>query len=630
MKHLYKYLIATLTGGLLLTSSCSDDTQDVVITPAGETLIDTQELTFGGTADEPEQTITFKAGDRWTATLDAGHWLTLSPTSGEAGDSRIHLNVTAENTNATQRRTQLSIWIDGETTPFIIPIKQESLHSELQIEGDVNEGIMTLTPDANGDFTGKLTITATRRWEVVTEGDDKQWLSFATDQQPQDGKKTTVTLTVYGTYPQFTSPTMSGRFIIKANGTDPVTIDVKASATCQVFETETATTGETERTAYELVDTITSGTFMTTFYVTSNIKWELSDIPEWLTTTKAIINNLNNDGTISNGRIPVTLTLHADSLSSAARTAQVVLKDRGGKALKTIDVTFSGVNANYIEHDFTFPAYDPLGGDFAFEARESYIDPDNMSDAWKKIELPFNIKTATNYTTLDEAPFHLIACKSQEGILKKEEVHWAVLRMGDSSLDTETGGIFTKQLYLRANDRPDADDESGMTNPTTIREAFIFIVPRHITFNDLFDGEQFKKEYEELQAHIMQKQDHNSDFEFVVDGLTNGQTLFLPAEGFNETYNILKTSSQLIFFEQYYLHKDQTTGTWKELPANESEMKKYNLTFSNDNGSTRFTLKADRNNTGVEVRYRFYIKAFRGDDHESTTVFQFDIVQAAN
>ena len=105
-------------------------------------------------------------------------------------------------------------------------------------------------------------------------------------------------------------------------------------------------------------------------------------------------------------------------------------------------------------------------------------------DWWKKVEIPFNIKTAANYESIEDAPYHLIMCESVNGIIARKEVHWATLRMGDSSNNQENKGIYTKEIYIIANDRGDEDDKKGLTSQTLMREAFIFIVPKDITFDN--------------------------------------------------------------------------------------------------------------------------------------------------
>lgn len=641
MKKKYISLLGSVLMGMLVTftqTACSSD-DDPIVATNGVTEFNVEPVVFDGIAGNQEAEITFRAGGAWTAMLSVTtNWVEITPTSGRAGEAVIKVRPLADNTGITSRSINLLVLIDGESNPYTVKITQESAaSSDLKISGDVSEGVMTLTADATGNnFTGVLEITSSKRWNITTTGETGQWLSFQKDQEPQNGKETTVKLTVSGAYNKFTAPSMEGSFSLQAEG-EAVAVEIKvvANTVCNVYEKERMTAGETERTDYELVDTITSGTFLTTFYVESNVKWELTNIPEWIEVSgEQAPTNIKSDGQLNSMRVGIGLVLKAEYLSTTTRNASVNLVNIRGEVLKTINLTFGGAGTNYLSHDFSFPASDPTGNEFSFEARASYIDPDNRNDYWKKMELSFNIQTSQNYASMDEAPYHMLLCKSLNGSLIKEEVHWATLRLGDPANNTENNGIYSKEVYLRANDRPDADDRNGITEAGKVREAFMFIVPKNISFNDLFveGSTSIKPEYAKAYSRFVQKQDHNATYTLAFDGLNDKDEIQIPAEGKSQTYNITNYTTEQMGYDLKRLFKAAGSDVWTEQLPTSAQQESIYITFNqdNNNGLSSITLNVGPNTTSQERRFRFYFHVFRGDGYENLNVFQFDIIQPAN
>lgn len=615
---------------LFVQTACSDDDDENTVTQ-GTTVFEVEPITFGSSEKGKETEIRFRAGNSWNADYLTASWLSVTPVAGEAGEASISVRLLEDNLGATVRKRDLSIRIAGEPEPYVVRITQEpSEDNDLRIYGDVDEGSMTLAMDETGNnFTGKITITSSKKWSVSPEGNAAQWLSFAKDGEPVDGRETTVTLTIFASYSKFTDNVMTGAFLIRTeDGTQTVRIEVCAQIQCNVYEKERAVEGEKERVEYELVDTITRGTYQTTFYVESDIRWELKDVPEWIQVAgEGGASNLRPDGSLNTMRVGVGLLLNPEYISTTPKEADVYLTNTMGGVLKTIHLTFAGTGDDYLQHNFEFPASDPYGNEFSFEARAEYIDPDNSSDYWKKMELPFNVTTSQDYTGMDNAPYHLIMCKGRDGSIVREEEHWASLRMGDASQNTAASGLYTKQIYLRANDRPDFDDLNGITSSTETREAFIFIVPKNVAFDDLFEGStsSLKKEYETAFSHIMQKQDHNADYYITFEGLNDKDELQIPAEGCSDVYNIISTNTSKMGFDLKYLFRPAGSNEWTEQLPSSSESNSIYITFGSNMQS--ITLNVGANTTGTERRFRFYLHAFRGDGYEDINIFQFDIIQ---
>ena len=258
-----------------------------------------------------------------------------------------------------------------------------------------------------------------------------------------------------------------------------------------------------------------------------------------------------------------------------------------------------------------------------------------MNDYWKKMELSFNVKTSINYTSIEDAPYHLIMCNAKNGRVLKEEVRWASLRMGDAFNQTESNGIFTKEIYLKANDRGDEDDQKGLTNPASVREAFIFIVPKSVSFEDLFNAGDatLKEEYVESFSHIMQKQDHEIVYEFALEGLENGGTIYLPSEGGTLEFNVLKVTSEQLTPDLVRLWYNQSIGEWEEKEASSAQLSAITIEYlrSEETGELKSLILNVAPNMLTPTRgFRFNINVFRGDGYSETKIFTFDIMLKEN
>ena len=618
-----------------LICACSEDNNDIVTIPT-KTEISTEDIVFCGDVSNQQMQIQFKAGAAWTAMLTTSNdWIEVTPTHGNAGNSTIIITLTKENRNSFTRNAELLVLVDGESIPYRIKITQEaSPRNDIKISGDIHDGVMTLQTDKSGsNLIGTLKIESSQPWDISPIEDSNNWLKFSKKEGNSDNDRKVTYLTVIASYDKFTSSTMSGSFLIGNTGVEPTEIKVNATAYCRIFQEEHAYETEIERTEYEFRDTLISGKYQITFYVESNMRWELKEVPEWMEIASEVATNQKDNGELQTTRVGVGLLIKEDALSIEAQEAVIAIKNSRGSILKEVKVTFSGLRSDYLEHDFSFPSYDPLGNDFSFEAKADYIDPNNRDDWWKKVEIPFNIKTAANYESIEDAPYHLIMCESVNGIIARKEVHWATLRMGDSSNNQENKGIYTKEIYITANDRGDEDDKKGLTSQTLMREAFIFIVPKDITFDNLFEGdsELLKAEYADKFSRISQKNDHNASYTLLIEGLQNGSSIEIPAFGIVQPYKILQTSTLQLDYELKRLFFNNSLGEWTEQLPTSAQSNSILLEFKEiSKDQYNLVLNVGANTTGKERRFRFYISAYVGDGHENVDLFNFEIIQAAN
>lgn len=618
--------------------SCTDDNTSMEESK-GITSFEVEPIVFDGIAEGQEAKIHFIAGAPWTATFtNSNNWLNEpTPSQGKAGEATIRISPCSDNKSSSSRSAELMVLVDGEDMPFMVKITQLSAaESDLEITGDIEDGVMTLEADKTGTkFIGELQITSSSKWNIVTDN-TIDWLLFSKDKEPQDGKGTTVKLAVTADYQYFTMSSMEGTFKLQVPGTSPVPIKVKAESHCHVSDVDTHSTEIDERLSYEMTDTMQTGVFQLTFYVNSNIIWELKNLPEWMKLANGTseLTNRNTEGNLQ-PHLGVGLILKDEYISAEKRTDVIQLTDIRGEVLKTIEVSFDGIKGNFLQHDFAFPSSDPLGGDFSFEAKASYIDANNKNDYWKKMELPFHIKTSVDYSSIENAPYHLIMCNAKNGNILKEEVHWASLRMGDESNHSEANGLFTKEIYLKANDRGDADDQNGLTNPASVREAFIFIVPKGVGFHDLFnpDNATLKEEYAESFSHILQKQDHEITYKLELEGLENGETLYVPAEGGSYTFKVLEVTSEQLTPKLIRLWYNQSNGEWEEKEPTTAQENAVTIGYhrSESTGELETLILNVAPNMVTSTRgFRFNIDVFRGDGYSDANIFTFDIMLKEN
>lgn len=618
-----------------LICACSEDNNDIVTIPV-KTEISTEDIVFCGDASNQQMQIQFKAGAAWTAMLTTSNdWIEITPTHGKAGESTIIITLTKENKSSFTRNAELLVLVDGTSAPYRIKISQESSpENDIKISGEIQNGVMILHTDKSGsNLIGTIKVESSQSWDILPVEDNNNWLKFSKKEETTEGNNKVTYLTVIASYDKFTSSTMSGSFLIGNAGAEPTEIKVEATAFCYIFQEEHAHDAEKERIEYEFKDTLISGKYQITFYVESNMKWELKEVPEWMEIASGIATNQKDNGELQTKRVGVGLLIKENALSTEAQEAVIAIRNNRGSILKEVLVKFAGLRSDYLEHDFNFPSYDPLGNDFSFEAKASYINPDNRDDWWKKVEIPFNIKTAANYESIEGAPYHLIMCESVNGIIARKEVHWATLRMGDSSNDQENKGIYTKEIYITANDRGDEDDQKGITSQTLMREAFIFIVPKGITFDNLFEGdsELLKAEYADKFSRISQKNDHNASYTLLIEGLQNGSSIEIPASGIVQPYKILQTSTLQLDYELKRLFFNNSLGEWTEQLPTSAQSNSILLEFKEiSKNQYNLILNVGANTTGKERRFRFYISAYVGDGHENVDLFNFEIIQAAN
>lgn len=620
--------------------ACSDSkTEEVSLSP--QDMFSVKTITFAGIAGEQTAVVEFDAPDAWVAEVHSiSQWLQADQLHGQAGHARITLTPRSDNFGVTARQATLQIYIDGYEA-YTIEVNQESASTgDIRVDGNISEGVMKLNANDTGtEFQDTIWVTSSRRWTLQADAQCSQILSFEHQEEPQNGVETTIPVVVRAAYSQFAGPVFDGRFYIHTEDGHGVTISVHAAATVNVYDAPRARQNEVERVSYQLVDTLQKGVFQTGFYVESNVRWVLADVPDWIETAQdwgtdaAVVTNVTSSGKVNSQRQHVTLRVNAAALGRDGKTGTVSLKDDRGQILKTIYLTFAGVGSEYLTYSLTLPAVDPYGNPWGFEATASAVNPDSPTDYWREISRPFSVTTSIPFNTLGDAPFHLLLVRADNGIARHEEVHWAHLEMGEGN-STSAGGLYTRQMRIRANDRGDEDDRRGITSPMQWRYAMMFLVPVQVGFEDLWtpDG-RIRDAYAENFTLLAQKNNPDATYTFAFEGVQDGGTCTVPAEGGTLTLNVQKGS-----YNKCDVSVQQLSGdTWTAVGSNVCRIDF--KTDENDNPvSVTFTLSANKGEknpftqqiVGSARHLRVSVSAFIDDQTENRVIYTFYIDQPLN
>lgn len=633
MKYiLSRLMIMSMLACLMGLCACSSSDPEIILTP--DDFFTTREVTFDGVAGEQVQVIEFEAPEAWTAEIHSlGLWLAADTYRGDAGKARMTIRPKSDNFGLTAREATLDIYIDGYEAYTIKVYQNSASTGDIQVNGHVDNGVMHLVADDAGvEFCDTLWVTSTKRWTLRAESGESDVLSFETDGESKNGVETKVQVVVKAAYNRFSAPVYEGKFYIQTDEGTAVPITVNAAAKISIHDSEIPRLDETERASYQLVDTMRTGQFITSFYVESNIRWTLGQLPEWLEATSASLTNVTSSGKITNGRHHVSFHLKNDSFSRDGKSGAIELLDMRGDVVKKINITYAGVGSSFVSSNLSFRSQDPYGNPWGFEAKASMINPDDEADAWKEVRHSFEVTTSTDYTSISDAPFHLVMVRADGGMLRKEEVHWARLEMGKGSAK-RTGDLYTREIILAVNDRGDADDLNGISDPTQWRHAFVFFVPRNVSFSDLWNGDKLKSQYENDIVLMSQKNDPTANYTFGFEEVKNGGTVEVPARGGAVTLHVIPGSYAQC---EVSMQMQGADGIWTNVgngvctmdhTRDGDEIKTITFSLSENKKVTNpFTHQT----TGSPRHIRVRMLAFVGDNEEMKSIFEFYIDQALN
>lgn len=507
-KRLYYGALFILT---ITIAACSND-DDEKSNVQGETIFNVEDIVFASAIEGQEKTFSFEAGNEWTASFSEGGnvYFSASQTKGAKGKAEITVRPLRVNTEAQVRETVLRVSVVGEEKPYVVKVSQFGKGANLIADKET----MNLKADVAGEyFVDTLIVNSDQSWELKNST-GSLFFSFIDEQQV--GQVMTKKLEVKALFTAFDAMVLNGGFDLVA-GDVSLHIAVHATAECKAYQTEEM---ETEIAGLELMlDPANPGVYMAPMYVSSNIQWKL-ELPSWLSTPQPT--NMSASGSLTVNPVYVEVRIAEGMIPADPVDASISLVDVRSKALVTIPVHFAGIGADYINHHFEFPRYDKYGRDFSF---------DPIPGTSRVLELPFMIETGRDYTGIANAPFKLLLCKAVNGALVREEAHWATLRMGDPAKNETQNGVYTKELYLVANQRGDEDDTNNISSMGEEREAYIFFVPVSVGFDDLFEdpaSSTLKSQY--IGSYIVQKNAF-IEYKMSVTGIEDGDTITVPTSG---------------------------------------------------------------------------------------------------
>lgn len=627
---------------VVLLTACSGKEESVTIQPS-KGLFSASEITFSGLADGQSEVIRFEAPDAWTAEVHSlSSWLTVDKTHGEKGSASITLSPRSDNYGVTAREAELDIFINGYEAYTIKVYQQSASTGDIQVNGHVDNGVMRLSPTTAGtEFCDTIWVLSKKKWELGNaEGNVPGVLSFEVDGQSANGTETMVRLVVKANYSRFEGTTYKGTFYIRSGADTAIPIQVEASANAGVYQQELPMQGEQECTHLTFDGDSPAGRYAVSFYVESNVRWVLSGLPDWVESVVSwgsgveSITNVQSDGTINPMRHRVVLRMKSSAVSMTGRSGAVSIVDAKGQVLKTLSLTFAGVASSYIDYSLSIPAVDPYGNPWAFEAKSSYIDINNPNDYWKEMRHAFDVITAVRYSSLDDAPYHLLMVCAEGGMPRRQQVHWAHLEMGEKQ-EVLPGGLCKQEVYLCARDRGDADDQNGLTDPTETRYAFVYLVPHSVGFDDLWEADgRLKNPYADNLVLVAQKNDPNAHYRFALQEVDNEGTLQAPARGGALTLNIVRGSYTKC---DVVVEQQGADGMWT---AASPSVCYVDFTADEQGVPTSITFTLSENKkvtnpftgvtTGAPRHLRVSINAFTGDETGSICVFVFYIEQDLN
>lgn len=548
-------------------AACKGD-DAVVLPPMQPDFIHSEKVTFDGVAAGQTYAVVFDAPADWTAEVhSSSDWLGIDKSHGKAGRAEIGLSPRTDNFGVTSRTATVDIYVDGYNA-YTIQVEQHSAATgDLVITGNIDNAVMTLRSNATGTvFTDTIFVTSMKAWELQTDQEAPAILSFKTDGTPRNGEEKTIMVVVSADYAKFQSTDLSSAFSIVTSAGTAVPITVNAVAVADVYGSERPEQGEAEQLTFEFKDDDANGSYTADLFIESNVRWWVKEKPEWVETSadwstgESLPTNVGSTGLIAPGRQHISLRVKASEMNTTGHSGSLSITDALGRTLKTVSLSFAGVSKDYISYALSLPATDTDGNPWAFEAKAATVESGDALNR-KRISMEFMMTTSMDYGSIDEAPFHMLMVDATNGIAHRRQVHWASLAMGDAALSNRTeAGMFTKQLILEVGERGDKDDKQGITSPENARNAFIYIVPVSVAFDDLWEDETtLRTEYADNLVLITQKNDPDADYRFGLEGLENEAVLTVNPAGETKTFAIREGSYMQV---DYVIELKNADGSW--------------------------------------------------------------------
>ena len=421
-------------------------------------------VTSGISVESAEQSITlsFSTNVAWSATVSAD-WLTISPSSGEAGKNSVKVEV-EENRTGQPRSATITISDKESTRKVSVTVRQEALKASLTVspeslEFSANKGEEMLNVTSNTDWV----ITKDAEWITLDSDKGKGLATIAagvtentsltsrtgsiTVSTSDGGVKKTVSVRQSGAAVVFTidrnefSVAAAGEsFSVKvthnigykinsqpdwvkqtgkvpSGNTDTYTFTAEANTTTEaregviVFcndnnECVPVTVKQAGANATLSVSpaelTFTAKAEAKSLDVTSNTAWTAASGASW-----AKLNKTNGSG---NAQIAVTAE---ENTAITQRSATVTIKTADGKATATVKVTQSAANVIF-SVDKNEHSVAAAGGDFTVKVTRNIGYKINSQPEWVKQPDKANSGNVDTYTFTTEAN---TSTEAREGVI---------------------------------------------------------------------------------------------------------------------------------------------------------------------------------------------------------------------
>ena len=631
--------IAILISVLML--ACTRPAEEESLLPS-ESMFNVTGNSFNGVASDQTIVVEFNAPAVWTAqVLSVSSWLKADLLHGQPGHAAITLAPRSDNFGTTSRTATLLVQIDGYESYSLDVVQQTASTDQISIRSKADEdGTITLKASLNGtEFSDTVWITSNTVWSLDADSQMDGILSFSHDSDPVNGVETTVPVVIRAAYSRFPSSSVEGAFYVKTADGKAVSQKFRAGAEVSVHQSPNRQKDPDERVSFELTDTTQAGVFAAGFYVDSNVRWHLADIPDWIETAQdwgadaVDVNNILPNGNVNQSRQFVALRVRQSSLGLSGRAESLTIRDERGQILKTVYLLFAGVGVDYLNSSLAFPAEDPYGNPWGFEAFRRNVS-DSPETFWKQIDREFSVTTSRPFSTVADAPFHLMLVRADNGIPRRQQMHWAHVEMAGPASES-AGGLYVTSLRIVANDRGDEDDMSGLTDPTLWRSAFVFLVPVSVSFDDMWNPDgTLRERYSENMTLMSQKNDPDAAYFFGFNQVSNGDTVSVSAAGQSLDYDITAGSYTRC---DLVIQSSSQDGTWHDVSQGVCSV---SIKTTQDDIPEKIIFSIAPNNgernpftgqvVGSDRLLRIEIYAFIGDDADRKLLFTFYVAQPLN
>jgi len=462
MRKLLTFLKAVAIATLIAGCGGTGTENEPEITP--EIKFTEDIVTSGISVESAEQSITlsFSTNVAWSATVSAD-WLTISPSSGEAGKNSVKVEV-EENRTGQPRSATITISDKESTRKVSVTVRQEALKASLTVspeslEFSANKGEEMLSITSNTDWV----ITKGAEWITLDSDKGKGLATIAagvTENTSLTSRTGTITVsTSDGSVKKTVSVRQSGADVIftidknefnvaavgesfsvkvtrnigykinsqpewvkqpdKANSgnVDTYTFTAEANTSTEaregviVFcndnnECVPVTVKQAGANATLSVSpaelTFTANTESKSLDVTSNTAWTAASGASW-----AKLNKTNGSG---NAQIAVTAE---ENTAITQRSATITIKTADGKASATVKVTQSAANVIF-SVDKNEHSVAAAGGDFTVKVTRNIGYKINSQPEWVKQPDKANSGNVDTYTFTAEAN---TSTEAREGVI---------------------------------------------------------------------------------------------------------------------------------------------------------------------------------------------------------------------